>query len=121
MATTPSPSSARREMGDALIRKCWKDPQFQKAIMDDPRSVIEKQTGQKLPQNLKIFIHEDDANTLHFSIPPAPANVTELSDDDLERVAGGTEIGLAVSAIMVTAMSIAAGGVTALNASKIGW
>ncbi len=121
MATAPSPSSVRRDLETALIEKCWKDSQFQKAIVSDPRSVIEKHTGQKLPQNLKIVIHEEDTNTLHFSIPPAPANVAELSDDDLEKVAGGTEVGFAVSAIMATAMAVAAGGVTALNAQKLGW
>lgn len=121
MATTPSPSVVRRDIETALIEKCWKDPQFQKAIVSDPRSVIEAHTGQKLPENLKIFIHEEDASTLHFSIPPAPANVTELSDNDLEKVAGGTEVGMVVAGIFLATATIAAAGVTALNKDKIGW
>jgi hypothetical protein len=93
-------TSTRRDMETALIEKCWKDPEFQKAVVSDPRGMLERHTGQKLPPQVKIIIHEEDANTLHFSIPPAPANAEELSDEDLERVAGGTEIGIAVAVSM---------------------
>ena len=114
-------TNTRRDIETALIEKCWKDPDFKRAVVSDPKGVLERQTGRKLPPNLKIVIHEEDANTLHLSIPPAPANVAELSDDDLERVAGGTEVGLVVSAIMATAATMAAAGVTVLNKDKIGW
>jgi hypothetical protein len=119
METNLPQGSTNREMGEALIRKCWKDPAFQKAIVSDPRGVIEKQLGQKLPPNLKIVIYEEDANTLHFSLPPAPTNVSELSEEDLERVSGGTD--LFAATLFLTAVTVAAGGVTALNAEKIGW
>lgn len=65
--------------------------------------MLERQTGQKLPAQVKIIIHEEDANTLHLSIPPAPANLSELSDDDLEKVAGGTDVvSVAISAAIAT-------------------
>ena len=122
METMQPQGSTHREMSEALIRKCWKDPAFQKAIVSDPRGVIEKQLGQKLPPNLKIVIHEEDANTLHFSLPPTPANLNELSDEELDRIAGGTDAVLTfmLTAIVVTAAT-SAGGVVALNAEKIGW
>jgi nitrile hydratase alpha subunit len=121
METIQPQGSTHRDMGEALIRKCWKDPAFQKAIVSDPRGVIEKQLGQKLPPNLKIVIYEEDANTLHFSLPPAPANLSELSEDELERVSGGTEVGIFVATVFLAAATIAGAGVTALNAEKIGW
>jgi len=82
----------RREMETRLVEKAWKDPVFRKDIVKDPKGMLEKHTGQKLPEQLRIFVHEEDANTLHFSIPPAPSNLNELSDEDLEKVAGGTDI-----------------------------
>ena len=85
-------TATRRDIETALIEKCWKDPEFKKAVVSDPKGMLQRHTGQKLPAQLKIVIHEEDANTLHFSIPPNPSNVTELSDDDLEKVAGGTDI-----------------------------
>jgi hypothetical protein len=87
-AQTPS----RRDVETALIEKCWKDPEFKRKVVKDPKGMLERHTGQKLPPELKIFIHEEDANTLHFSIPLAPAKLAELSDDQLERVAGGQYI-----------------------------
>jgi len=52
---------------------------FKKQVVSDPKGMLERHTGQRLPSELKIFIHEEDANALHFSIPPSPANVNELS------------------------------------------
>lgn len=82
----------RRDLETALIEKCWKDPEFKKQVVSDPKGMLERHNGQKLPSELKIFIHEEDANTLHFSIPPAPAKVAELSDEDLSKVAGGNYV-----------------------------
>jgi hypothetical protein len=96
-------SPTKRDLETALIEKCWKDPEFKKAVVRDPRGVLEQRAGRKLPPNFKIFIHEEDANTLHLTIPPAPSSLTELSEDDLEKVAGGTEIGVATGIILATA------------------
>ena len=82
----------KRDLETALIEKCWKDTEFKKQVVTDPKGMLERHIGQKLPADFKIFIHEEDATTLHFPLPPAPSNLTELSDEDLERVAGGTEI-----------------------------
>jgi hypothetical protein len=109
-------ATSRRDLETALIEKCWKDPEFKKEVIADPKSMLESHTGQKLPPQVKIVIHEEDANTLHFSIPPAPAGVTELSDQDLEKVAGGTELWaltaatVAGGALFTATVSVAKGG-----------
>jgi nitrile hydratase alpha subunit/class II bacteriocin class with double-glycine leader peptide len=90
----------RRDLEAHLIEKAWKDPEFKRQVASDPKGMFEKHLGQKLPEKLKIFIHEEDANTLYFSIPPAPSNLNELSDEDLEKVAGGTDI---IATLIVTA------------------
>jgi hypothetical protein len=109
----------RRDLETALIEKCWKDSEFKMAVLSDPKGMLERHIGQKLPAQLRIVVHEEDASTLHFSVPPAPSNLTELSDDDLEKVAGGTDV------LLITVLSAAAGlfsaGVTAEAAiTKIG-
>ena len=101
----------RHDLETALIEKCWKEPEFKKTVLSDPKGMLELHIGQKLPAQIKVFIHEEDANTLHFSIPVAPSNLTELSDDDLERVAGGTDLVYTAMAI-VTAIVSAAGAAT---------
>src|SRR5215469_1274240 len=120
-AAGAAPSLTKRDVETALIEKCWKDPEFKREVVKDPKGMLERHIGQKLPAALKIFIHEEDANTLHFSLPPAPSNAAELSDADLEKVAGGTELILiapvALSVVLGTAGVVASGVVTA----KHGW
>jgi len=97
MKTMETQAPTRRSLETALIEKCWKDPEFKRQVVSDPKGVLERHTGQKLPTNVRIFIHEEDANTLHLSIPLAPSNLAELSDADLEKVAGGTDVALSLS------------------------
>ena len=59
-------ATSHRDFQTALIEKCWKDPEFKKEVVKDPKGMLERHTGQKLPANVKIFIHEEDANSLHF-------------------------------------------------------
>jgi hypothetical protein len=114
--------SARREMETALIEKCWKDPEFKKAVVSDPKGMLERHTGRSLPPGMKIFIHEEDANTLHLTIPPAPGNLGELSDDDLEKVAGGTEFFIAMGVVSVAAAAASAmGSVAGVTKTSGGW
>jgi hypothetical protein len=116
-------AATRRDLETALIEKCWKDPNFMRQVVSDPKAMLERHTGKTLPSQIKIFIHEEDENTLHFSIRPAPSNLMELSDDDLERVAGGTETLFAIIVGTAAVVGILASGASAGAAITIqkGW
>ena len=63
---------------------------------------------------------------MHLSIPPSPANLNELSDSDLERVAGGTDaITTAIIAIITAAATtIITAGASIANdqtRARAGW
>jgi hypothetical protein len=106
-----TPTTDRRAIETQLIEKCWKDPEFKKRVVSDPKGMLEQHTGQKLPAGLKIVVHEEDANTLYFTIPPAPANLNELSDEELEKVAGGTDISMLMSlTVAIVGVTLSAGG-----------
>src|ERR1044071_2763112 len=95
MTPSQQPTVTRRDLETRLIEKCWKDPEFQKEVVADPRGTFERHFGQQLPDEVNIKIHVEDPNTLHFAIPPAPANMAELSEEELGKVAGGTDITVA--------------------------
>jgi hypothetical protein len=101
-----TPTTNRRAIQTQLIEKCWKDPEFTKRVVSDPKGMLEQHTGQKLPAGLKIVVHEEDANMLHFTIPPPPTNLNELSDEELEKVAGGTDV---IALIVVATLAATAG------------
>jgi hypothetical protein len=119
-----APPLTRRDLETQLIEKAWKDPAFRKDIISDPRGMFEKYLGRNLPEQVKVFVHEEDANTLRLSIPAAPGNLSELSDEDLERVAGGTEMLLAtvvLSALGVAVTGAAAAGIGGAVTQSQGW
>lgn len=113
-------AQARRDLETRLIEKAWKDPEFKAEVLRNPKGMFEKHLGQKLPEQLRIFVHEEDANTLHFSIPPAPANASELSDEDLEKVAGGTEVVLAATLAVASIVASVAGAGAAVGGAVVG-
>ena len=64
------------------------DKAFRAELLTNPRSAIEKFTGKVFPEGYSIKIIESDPNySATFVLPHM--NTGELSDDDLDNVAGG--------------------------------
>jgi hypothetical protein len=76
-----------------VISKAWNDDNFKKALISDPINAIEKLTGEKiaLPKGKRLeAFDQSNADVIYLNIPPAPnLDDVELSDKDLELVAGG--------------------------------
>ena len=49
MSTSAAPVATRQQLETALIEKCWKDPAFRKEVVSDPKGMLEKHLGRKLP------------------------------------------------------------------------
>lgn len=79
----------RRELQSRLIQKVWKDAEFRNQIVLDPKGTFENYLGRSLPDDVRIFVHEEDSNTIHFSIPARPTDLEALSEEQLERISGG--------------------------------
>ena len=62
---------------------------YRKAMLQDPKGLLAKQMQQDLPDNLSVKVVEETADTFYLVAPYVPAAGDELSDDDLEKVAGG--------------------------------
>ncbi len=80
----------RGEILDIIGQFAYSDPDYRKALLADPKATLAKQLNRDLPSNLTVKVVEETADTIYLIAPYAPpAAGDELSDDDLERVAGG--------------------------------
>jgi len=83
-----------------VIAKCWSDEEFKKNFMKDPAKVL-KENGVEMPAGMKLHVVENTEKESYIIIPPKPS--TELSDDQLDKVAGGGTWGTIGSACIATA------------------
>jgi hypothetical protein len=71
-----------------LKKKATTDEDFRKLILTDPKSAIKQVTGKDVPEGFKIKVIESDpAYHMTFVLPRMLS--TDLSDEELDRVAGG--------------------------------
>lgn len=84
----------RQQFEQKLIGKAMKDESFRKYLIETPGSAIEAETGMKIPETIKIKVLEEDPNTVYLILPQNPVGIDEieLSDVELEAVAGGFNI-----------------------------
>ena len=63
---------------------------YRQALIDNPSEVLARQMGADVPAGVTVKVVEETADTIYLIAPyVAPAEGSELSDADLESVAGG--------------------------------
>jgi len=115
MTTQAASPMTRRDLETKIIVKAWEDEGFRSRFLTEPKILFEERLGVKLPETLAITAHAEDAGHLHLVIPAKPdIDLDELSDEDLETIAGGTGVTLAVSiaSLVTSVLSLVVFGVT---------
>ena len=105
-----SQKMTRGEVQDLLAKFAVDNPKYRDALVKDPKSVIERQLNTSLG-NVKVKAVVETADTVYVVVPHIPSE-GELSDADLEKVAGGKQD------ISATCVTVGIGGgntVTQLN------
>jgi hypothetical protein len=67
-----------------LIARCWADEGFKQNVLADPAATLRAE-GLELLAGVSYVVHENTEKVAHLVIPAKP---TELSDEDLNHVAG---------------------------------
>ena len=100
-------STVWEDLQTNLAVRAGKDEAFRQTLLKDPKGVLEQEmakvakemgllskdkTSVGLPDSMKVVVLEQTADTIYLTIPPsisADAGIVELSDSQLEAVAGG--------------------------------
>lgn len=74
----------------SVIAKAWDDPAFKASLLDDPRVAFSKYLQYQLPAKPALKVVEQTDTSLYIVLPQRPQN---LSDSELDQVAGGMSKG----------------------------
>ena len=69
-----------------IIARAWRDPAFKAKLMADPHGVLEE-AGLQVRDGVTVKVVENTDTHHHLVLPPKPSG--ELSDAELDKVAGG--------------------------------
>jgi hypothetical protein len=110
----------RHDLEAKIVKRSWEDEAFRKEFTSDPTGTAVKYlkvTAAELP---KIVVHEEAAGTWHIVLPAKPAGTDELSEGELEKVAGGVMDPVVITIVpKPTAVGISTGSVPASQTPPI--
>ena len=69
-----------------IIARAWRDPAFKAKLLADPHATL-KEAGLQVREGVTVKVVENTDTHHHFVLPPKPTG--ELSDVELDKVAGG--------------------------------
>ncbi len=78
----------RAEVERRIIEKSLADEVFRQRLLEDPKGALEEELGTRLPEGVQVRVVEESADTIS-SGSPLGGEGGDLSDRDLEAVAGG--------------------------------
>jgi hypothetical protein len=90
-----------------IVAEALQDEDFKNRLLAEPEEVL-KEHGMEVPQGIEVRVVENSSKVLYLTLP-AQLKEGELSESELEGVAGGNPfvIGMIVGAIAVPALTTA--------------
>ena len=95
MTEASAGGGGRAEVERRLVQRSMEDEDFRQKLLDDPKAAVEQELGTQLPEGIEVRVVQESADTIFLVLPSASVvgEGGELSDRELEAVAGGTAWG----------------------------
>jgi len=106
----PTYAAAAQEKYTELLNRSATDREFRDKLVKNPRAAIAEYSGHEVSQSFNVVFVENKADAT-IVLPDPVSSATELSEEELETVAGGTTPGclaVAASILWVSAEIISA-------------
>lgn len=78
----------RAEVDAAVRERLARDPEFRTQLLADPRGALSSLVEFSIPGSVTVEVHQESLAHVHLVIPAGDGD-GEISDDELEMVAGG--------------------------------
>jgi hypothetical protein len=95
-----------------LVARTWSDEAFKARLLAEPKAALAEE-GVAVPPDVEVRVHENTAALLHLTLPPPPSD--ELSDEQLDAVAGGDSTSTAGTVGTVSSFSLTVGTASSLG------
>jgi hypothetical protein len=76
---------------EQIINKALEDETFRLELLNNPKDALKRELGITFPEGVSVQVYQNTPTTLHLMVPPQPQSgkLRDLSDEDLEQIAGG--------------------------------
>jgi len=118
--TQQEQAQTRQDIEARIIAKAWKDEAYKQELLSNPKAIIEREFGVEFPADVNVQVLEENPTSLHFVLPISPVSIAqELSQEQLEAIAGGASIEWSKYSYKITAATLVAGGIIATTKNII--
>jgi hypothetical protein len=111
----------RHDLEAKIVKHSWEDEGFRKEFIADPEGTFVKYLQVPASSLPKIVVHAETPGSWHIVLPAKPPNIGELSEEELEKVAGGVTPSVAITASMAVWVTITGSGAVAIATVDSGW
>jgi hypothetical protein len=112
-ATNPTFAAEAKEKYTELLSRSATDRAFRDKLVSNPRAAIAEFSGHEVSESFNVVFVENSADAT-IVLPDPVWNATELSEEELETVAGGSTPACAIATVVASALWVSAEIVSAI-------